>query len=100
LMFPDGRFVPAWTRLLAGAAVPLLVLFTDVSRTMNVLPDPPEGISLGRFALQVLVAFVFLATGLWAQVYRYRHVSGPVQRQQTRWGCSASACSSWCSLSG
>jgi hypothetical protein len=85
LVFPDGRFVPAWTRLLAGAAVPLLVLFVDVSKTMNALPDPPEGISLGRFALQALVASVFLATGLWAQVYRYRHVSGPVQRQQTRW---------------
>jgi hypothetical protein len=85
LVFPDGRFVPGWTRLLAGAAVPLLVLFADVSRTMNALPDPPEGISLERFALQALVAFVFLATGLWAQVYRYRHVSGPVQRQQTRW---------------
>jgi hypothetical protein len=85
LVFPDGRFVPGWTRLLAGAAVPLLVLFADVSRTMNALPDPPEGISLERFALQALVASVFLATGLWAQVYRYRHVSGPVQRQQTRW---------------
>jgi hypothetical protein len=85
LVFPDGRFVPAWTRLLAGAAVPLLVLFADVSKTMNALPDLPEGISRGRFALQVLVASIFLATGLWAQVYRYRHVSGPVQRQQTHW---------------
>jgi hypothetical protein len=85
LVFPDGRFVPAWTRLLAGAAVPLLVLFADVSKTMNALPDLPEGISRGRFALQVLVASIFVATGLWAQVYRYRHVSGPVQRQQTRW---------------
>jgi hypothetical protein len=85
LVFPDGRFVPSWTRLLAGAAVPLLVLFADFPRTMNALPDPPEGISLGQFALQVVVASVFLATGLWAQVYRYRHVSGPVQRQQTRW---------------
>jgi hypothetical protein len=85
LVFPDGRFVPAWTRLLAGAAVPLLVLFADVSKTMNALPDLPEGISRGRFALQVLVASIFVATGLWAQVYRYRHVSGPVQRQQTHW---------------
>jgi hypothetical protein len=85
LVFPDGRFIPAWTRLLAGAAVPLLVLFIDLPKTMNALPDPPEGISLERFALQALVASVFLATGLWAQVYRYRHVSGPVQRQQTRW---------------
>jgi hypothetical protein len=85
LVFPDGRFVPAWTRLLAGAAVPLLVLFTEFPRTMNALPDLPEGVSLGRFTLQVLVASVFLAAGLWAQVYRYRHVSGPVQRQQTRW---------------
>ena len=85
LVFPDGRFVPAWTRLLAGAAVPLLVLFTDFPRTMNALPDPPEEISLERFALQVLVASVFLVAGLWAQVYRYRHVSGLAQRQQTRW---------------
>jgi hypothetical protein len=85
LVFPDGRFVPAWTRLLAAAAVPLLALFTDLSKTLNALPDLPEGISRGRFALQVLVASVYLGTGLWAQIYRYRHVSGPTQRQQTRW---------------
>ena len=26
-----------------------------------------------------------LGAGLYAQAYRYRHVSGPVQRQQTKW---------------
>jgi hypothetical protein len=33
----------------------------------------------------VLVWSVFWGAGMYAQVYRYRHVSGLVQRQQTKW---------------
>jgi hypothetical protein len=73
-VFPDGRFVPRWTRLLGAAAIPTAVL-VDVSHEQSTT-------SLG---LTVLIWAVFWGTGLYAQAYRYRHVSGPVQRQQTKW---------------
>ena len=76
LIFPDGRFVPRWSRwvLPLFLAMPVLfVLFPD-----SVLVEPPPRVN------------ILLFLGLWAcaalaQVYRYRRVSGPVERQQTKW---------------
>jgi hypothetical protein len=73
-VFPDGRFVPRWTRLVGAAAIPAAVL-VDVSQEQSTT-------SLG---LTVLIWAVFWGIGLYAQAYRYRYVSGPVQRQQTKW---------------
>jgi hypothetical protein len=73
-VFPDGRFVPRWTRLLGAAAIPAALL-VDVSHEQSTT-------SLG---LTVLIWAVFWGAGLYAQAHRYRHVSGPVQRQQTKW---------------
>jgi hypothetical protein len=75
-VFPDGRFVPRWTRWVAALAFLLPVL--DVLFPESYLVDPPQPINI----------LVFL--GLWvgallAQAHRYRRVSGPVQRQQTKW---------------
>jgi hypothetical protein len=79
-VFPDGRFVPGWTRLLGAAAVPAAVLLVDFPRLLEELP----AVSV-RFGLAVLIFSVFWGAGLYAQVYRYRHVSGPEQQQQTKW---------------
>jgi hypothetical protein len=73
-VFPDGRFVPRWTRLLGAAAIPAAVV-VDVSHEQ----------STTRLGLTVLLWSLFWAVGLYAQAYRYRHISGPVQRQQTKW---------------
>ena len=75
-VFPDGRFVPRWSRwvVLLFFAMPVLyVLFPH-----SILVEPPMPANL----------LIFL--GLWAccalaQVYRYGWVSGPVERQQTKW---------------
>jgi hypothetical protein len=85
-VFPDGRFVPRWTRLLGAAAVPAAVLLSaDLPRIFVELPDVPPGVSKARLGLAVLVWSGFWGVGLYAQAYRYRHVSGPLQRQQTKW---------------
>jgi hypothetical protein len=85
-VFPDGRFVPRWTRLLGVVALPVSVLLSaDLPRIFVELPDVPQGVSKARLGLAVLVWSGFWGVGLYAQVYRYRHVSGPVQRQQTKW---------------
>jgi hypothetical protein len=85
-VFPDGRFVPRWTRLLGAAAVLAAVLLSaDLARVFVELPDVPPGMSQAWFGLAVLAWSGFWGLGIWAQTYRYRHVSGPVQRQQTKW---------------
>jgi hypothetical protein len=84
-VFPDGRLVPRWTRLLVAAAVPAAVLLVDLPRVFVELPDVPPGLSKVRLGLVALVWLGFWAAGIHAQAYRYRHVSGPVQRQQTKW---------------
>ena len=85
-VFPDGRFVPRWTRLLgAAAALAAVLLSADLARVFVQLPDIPQGLSEARYALAVLAWSGFWGAGIVAQGYRYRHVSGPVQRQQTKW---------------
>jgi signal transduction histidine kinase len=84
-VFPDGRLVPRWTRLLVAAAVPAVVLMGDLPRIFVELPDVPPGMSKARLGLAVLVWSLFWGAGIYAQVYRYRHVSGPVQQQQIKW---------------
>ena len=71
-LFPDGRFVPRWTRWFAVASALLFVpdvFFSESSLTA--LTDP--------------LFFIFIGSLVFAQVYRYRRVSTPAQRQQTKW---------------
>jgi hypothetical protein len=71
-LFPNGRFVPRWTRWLAIAVALLYVpdIFFPGS-SLDILGGP--------------VFIGFLISLVVAQVYRYRWVSGPAERQQTKW---------------
>ena len=76
-LFPDGRFVPRWTRW-------LLVAFSIVSIILVVFTNPLSITNSPWVVVQLL--FFSLYVGLLiAQTYRYRYVSTLVQRQQTRW---------------
>jgi hypothetical protein len=66
LIFPDGRFVPRWT---AVAVVPMLIMFVFLE------VDLPY----------ILIFIGYLGVCVYAQIYRYRRVSSPLQRQQTKW---------------
>ena len=72
-LFPDGHFVPRWTRW-AGLMIIIdylaIVLFFATG-------DPPAFIVIGLLAA--------MAIGVASQIYRYRRVSHAVQRQQTKW---------------
>ena len=77
-LFPDGRFVPRWTRWTAAATAVFFVpdiFFSDWSVANLLAP----------------LFFVFLVTLVVAQIYRYRRVSTPEQRQQTKWVVSGFA---------
>ncbi|MDQ6909118.1 MAG: hypothetical protein M3176_20040, partial [Chloroflexota bacterium] len=76
-LLPDGRFVPRWTRWLAVASV--VWYLPGVIAPHSVL-DPDRWSPLSSATSQL----VFLGTGLGAQLYRYRHVSDTIQRQQTK----------------
>ena len=76
-LFPDGRFVPRWTRWLALFVVTMQILefFPDSFLNTENWPSPLYGaLALGLWS-----------TALFAQIYRYRKVSTPSQRQQTKW---------------
>jgi signal transduction histidine kinase len=77
-LFPDGRFVPRWTRFVTVVWVALVgstVLFQgSLLDADSWNPLLGNGVFLGLWG-----------TGLYAQIYRYRHVSNPAQRLQTKW---------------
>ncbi len=68
-LFPDGRFTPRWTSFVLLAWIPLFLVSSAV------LP----------MVVFTALLFAFIVVSLFAQVYRYRRVSTPVQRQQTKW---------------
>jgi hypothetical protein len=71
-VFPSGRFVPRWTRWLA--------LFWAALWVPNTFfPQSPLNVLGGPFIVVYLVSLVL------AQAYRYRWVSTPVHRRQTKW---------------
>jgi hypothetical protein len=76
-LFPDGRFVPRWTRWLAipWTAYVIASFFPDAPFNPNTWPQ----------VAKILFLLGWLLIGVFAQVYRYWRVSGPVERQQTKW---------------
>ena len=79
LLFPSGRSVPSWMRwslLLSGGA---LILFSFILPNSRLIPSSFDS-DLGW-----LVTIGTLAALALAQVYRYRRVSTPLERQQTKW---------------
>ncbi len=64
-LFPDGRFVPRWTR---WAATVLIASFLI----------PYSGV-------QTAILVFFGVTLIFAPIYRYRCVATPAQRQQMKW---------------
>lgn len=95
-IFPDGRFVPRWTVWLAplwvyfqaayfaalfavflAAFYPGLAPASEFLVSINV-GDLPAAVQLPLFSVALLSC-------AYAPLYRYRRVSGPVERQQTKW---------------
>lgn len=78
-IFPNGQVLPGWARWLAAAAV-LYGLFSPIILN-NKAYNLPMVLSVGG----VILWFGLLAGGLFAQIQRFRFLSDPVQRQQTKW---------------
>ncbi len=77
-LFPSGQFVPRWTRwtVVVSLAVQVpYIFFPNAPFTLYINADPIGYLMLlGELAILAIV-----------QLYRYRRVSSPLQRQQTKW---------------
>jgi len=69
-IFPNGRFVPRWTRWVFLVSIPASLSFFAGG----------EGRSIASVVTYPLFFLV-----LYAQVYRYRRVSNDAERKQTKW---------------
>jgi hypothetical protein len=85
-VFPDGQFVPGWTRwatCLWGAYL--------IGATFLPSLAPPVGLAgVGPQDLPIMLwLFLWMGLGAYAQIFRYRYISTPTERQQTKyvvWG--------------
>ncbi len=81
--FPDGRFIPKWTRWFLGVgAVYILAWFIN--------PDliPPTAftdIQTGDDTIKITGMIIWFVSVIVAQTHRYRHIADARQRQQTKW---------------
>ncbi len=77
-LFPDGRFVPAWTR-------PFALIWVAIMFFALFLPDTPLSLTTWSPAPRFLVLLAGSLIGAYAQIYRFSRISTPVERQQTKW---------------
>jgi len=76
--FPNGRIVPRW--------MGLVLLLYIINAFLNNFPSPTSTFEMNWPTwLNLLVALVFPGAIVVSQIYRYRRVSTPLQRQQTKW---------------
>jgi tRNA A-37 threonylcarbamoyl transferase component Bud32 len=76
-VFPNGKYVPSW-----GWVVVYVGLGWELFRRVFVPPIT----SANGFRIDVLlIIFAIIGLSLLTQVYRFRYVSTPAQRQQTKW---------------
>jgi len=80
LLFPDGRFAVRWTRWLALLLLPIIIFFILIAPGLSqVDPNSPVG------AVTLMMIMAVPATSVGTQIYRYRRLATPAQRQQIKW---------------
>ena len=84
-LFPDGRAVPRRLRWAIGPLLAVFILLFVVAVFPGALTAFHVSADLGPAQFgSVLIALLFFLTPE-AQVYRYLRVSGPIERDQTKW---------------
>jgi hypothetical protein len=78
LLFPGGRLAPRWMWL--------ILLLSIISQFLSDFPSLSSPFDTNWPGwLLLLMTFVGFGSIIYSQIYRYRRVSTPVQRQQTKW---------------
>ncbi len=77
-LFPNGRFVPSWTRW-------VVLFWAAHEAAYYFFPNSIFNLSRSAPLLDFVMISSFFCIAIGSQLYRYRRVSGPVQRHQTKW---------------
>ena len=77
-LFPNGRFVPRWTRWMA-------VLWVAHEGAYYFFPGSLLDLDSSFPQIDFMVMVTFACVGAGSLLYRYRRVSGPTEHQQTKW---------------
>jgi hypothetical protein len=77
-LFPSGRYIPSWTR------IPALIWFLICIPWNFMSGSALDPLTWSPAVFGPLI-FALWVSWLFSQVYRYRRVSNPVERQQTKW---------------
>ena len=78
-LFPGGYYSPTWMRLFFLAWIVWVVLWLIYPQSIFSFRDP-YNINVQGFILLL----AWWGIGVFSQIYRYAYVSGPVERQQTK----------------
>jgi len=78
-VFPNGRFVPRWTRWVVIAWILYLAALFFAPE------DSPFYPATWPQLLTTVIVVALFGSMVFAQIYRYRRVSGSGERQQTKW---------------
>ena len=81
--FPDGRFIPRWSWLI-GFTLFVQAIFFMIPGRFNILSWPTP-----LFLFELAIAY---GSPVAIQIYRFRRVYSPAQRQQTKWVMFGLAC--------
>lgn len=78
-LFPDGQFVPPWSKWLIAASIPLIPMtffYQDfvASAELNIV-----------FWLFSIYGLILFALAFSSQIFRYRNISSQAERQQIKW---------------
>lgn len=87
-IFPDGAFFPRRARLLLGPVLCWRMIMWGSFYLVRYRAQPGDVIGLGAvplYPLDILAVIGLFIHGAAAQIIRYRRVSTPAQRQQTKW---------------
>ena len=71
-LFPTGHFVPRWTKWFS-----ILLVIPAIIDFINIL-------TVNNYLLDFILWIPFMVVGAIAQIHRYKRVSSPVERQQTK----------------
>ena len=77
-VFPDGRFVPPWTRWMA-------TVWIGWQLAEHIFPTWTTDPRAWQLVVESIVWFGALGTVIYSQIHRYRHAPSAVQRQQIKW---------------
>jgi hypothetical protein len=89
-LFPDGRAVPRWALwpIALAMSIFLVLILAVIMSGVGILPAETNQGLLKLFQLAnpiLLLVFPAIIITLGSQLYRYFRVSGPIERQQTKW---------------